>query len=257
MIRPGLVSISFRPLSPEQIVAVAKRGGLQGIEWGGDVHVPHGDVRQADTVRRMTLDEGLEVSAYGSYYRAGESGGDNPEFDAVLASAKALGAPVIRVWCGRRGSADADAAYRETVIADLERIGRAARAEGMTVGCEFHGGTLTDTNESAIALFEALDSDTVRPYWQPPVGASQDYRLAGLQALLPRLCNLHVFYWTTVDGKRERRPLAEGRETWMPFLRLAASTGRDHWAMLEFVKDDSPEQMVADAETLRTWLREL
>jgi sugar phosphate isomerase/epimerase len=257
MIFPGLVSISFRPLSPQDIVALAKRGGLRGIEWGGDVHVPHGDVAQAEAVRRMTLDEGLEVSAYGSYYRAGETGGDNPDFDAVLASAKALGAPVIRVWCGRRGSADADAAYRDTVIADLERIGEKAQAEGITVGCEFHGGTLTDTNESAIALYEALQCDSVLPYWQPPVGAPQEYRLAGLRALLPKLCNLHVFYWVTVDGKRERCPLAEGREDWMPFLELAASTGRDHWAMLEFVRDDSPDQMVADARTLRDWIAEL
>jgi hypothetical protein len=44
MIQTGLVSITFRQLSPPAIIDLVRQAGLEGIEWGGDVHVPHGDL---------------------------------------------------------------------------------------------------------------------------------------------------------------------------------------------------------------------
>ena len=32
------------------------------------------------------------------------------------------------------------------------------------------------------------------------------------------------------------------------------AAGRDRWAFLEYVRDDDPGQLAADAATLRTWL---
>ena len=42
--KTGLCSVSFRKLTVEEIIAAVKDAGLDGIECGGDVHVPHGDV---------------------------------------------------------------------------------------------------------------------------------------------------------------------------------------------------------------------
>ena len=100
--KPGLVSISFRKLSWQDTLSLAKTAGLEAIEWGGDVHVPHGDVALAREVGEATRAAGLEVAAYGSYYRLGEPA---PDFSDVLASAKALGAPIIRIWAGSYGPA--------------------------------------------------------------------------------------------------------------------------------------------------------
>ena len=50
----GLVSVSFRKESPEAIVAAAAQAGLQGIEWGGDIHVPCGDIENAKRVSALT-----------------------------------------------------------------------------------------------------------------------------------------------------------------------------------------------------------
>ena len=58
MIKPGLVSITFRNLSVQEISGLAAKSGLVGIEWGGDVHVPHGDVGAARKVRKLTVDAG-------------------------------------------------------------------------------------------------------------------------------------------------------------------------------------------------------
>ena len=138
----GLVSITFRKLTPAEIIALVKQTPLAGIEWGGDIHVPHGDVKRAAEVGRMTRDAGLAVSAYGSYY--GET--DRLVFERVLDSAVALGAPVIRIWAGRKGSA----------------------AAGRQIAFEFHGGSLADTPESCLRLLQAVNHPAVFTYWQPP-----------------------------------------------------------------------------------------
>ncbi|MCU0793379.1 MAG: sugar phosphate isomerase/epimerase [Opitutaceae bacterium] len=106
MIHPGLVSITFRKLSPVEIVGLVRKAGLRGIEWGGDVHAPHGDIGRAREVRALTEDAGLKVAAYGSYYRAGWSEANGLSFKHVLDSAVELGAPTIRVWPGNKGSAE-------------------------------------------------------------------------------------------------------------------------------------------------------
>jgi hypothetical protein len=51
--------VTFRSLEPAEIVKLADRAGLDGIEWGGDVHVPHGDVTKASEVYKMTSSMGL------------------------------------------------------------------------------------------------------------------------------------------------------------------------------------------------------
>ena len=255
MLQSGLVSISFRKLSVREIVDLVARSGLQGIEWGGDVHVPHGDLARAREAAAMTRDAGLTVSSYGSYYRAGEPpADDNPDFQAVLESARALGAPAIRVWSGRRASAAATAAYREQVAVDLCRIGDLAAAAGLTVACEHHGGTLTDTPASARSLYTRLEGHPVGAYWQPSLDLTCEENLAALQSLLPCLVNLHVFHWVVSAKGRERCALAAGRADWERYLRLVRPAARPHWALLEFVKDDRPEQFLEDAAALRQWL---
>ena len=94
MILPGLVSVTFRALSPAEICRLCERAKLRCIEWGGDVHVPP-DGRSAPEVRRMSADAGLEICAYGSYFRVGDS------MDSLLRcmdAACALGAPLMRIW---------------------------------------------------------------------------------------------------------------------------------------------------------------
>ena len=255
MIHSGLVSITFRKLSAEQIIELVVRAGLEGIEWGGDVHVPHGDLARAREVRRRTADAGLVVPAYGSYYRAGPA--EPCEFAAVLDTAVELGAPVVRVWAGKKGSADADEAYRGQVVADSRRIADRAAEAGLTVAYEFHGHTLTDTNASAVRLLDEVARDNVRCYWQPAGGMSPEERLAGLRALLDRLCHLHVFAWH--EESNQRMPLADGRDQWLTFLRAAAGAAgrRERFALLEFVRNDDPAAFLEDAPALKHWLAAL
>ena len=248
MIRTGLVSVTFRPHTPQEIIQWTVEAGLDAIEWGGDIHVPHGNVERAREVGDRTRSAGLQVSSYGSYYRL--NGGD--PFEPVLETAQALGAPSIRVWAGNRGTQDADEAWREAVAEDARRIAALAEACRIRIDLEYHGGTLTDTADSAKRLMEQACHANLRLYWQPAWDQDPGRGLADLRLLSSYLGHFHVFHWT----QAKRRPLAEGEADWRCYLNYAASLGGERYAMLEFVEDDRPEHFLRDAKVLKRLVRE-
>jgi 3-dehydroshikimate dehydratase len=252
MIRSGLASVSFRQLDCVAVARLARQAGLSGIEWIGDAHVPAGDLGKARAAAAASADNRLVIAGYGSYFRAGEKRADLPEFSRVLESAVALGAPVIRSWAGLRPSAAADAAYRAKVVKELVEAGDRARAAGAKLALEYHAGTLTDNDASALALARELAGSNVDFYWQPPNHNVAD-NLATLRQLAPRIVNVHVFHWLPTATGLDRRPLAEGAGEWSQYL-AALDRGRDHFALLEFVRGDQPGQLLADAATLHEWL---
>lgn len=255
MLRSGLVSITFRKLAVEEIVHMAATAGLDGLEWGGDTHVPHGNVARARTVRALTEEAGLKVAAYGSYYRAGVSSGKGLSFSAVLDSAVALGAPLIRVWAGDRASNQHDAYTYGEVVNDLRRIAALAASARVEVALEYHANTLTDTPDSAQRILEDAAHPNLFTLWQPHHGREADWCVSSLRKVLPKLRNLHVFHW--FPGPAERHSLNVGADRWRRYLAVAAQAPGERYALLEFVKGDEPSQMLLDAVTLRRWLAEI
>ena len=251
---PGLVSITFRQHSPEQIVEMCVKNHLQVIEWGGDVHVPHGDLEKAAQVGRLTREHGLDVAAYGSYYRLAASPADGLHFPAVLASAVALKTKAIRVWAGNRGSADADSGWRNAVIQDALRCANLAAEKGITLCYEFHGGTLTDTLESTCDLLDATEHPFIKTLWQPPHGRPLDECLAGLRTLAPRLHHIHGFHWW--PDSSHRLPLRDGKDRWTAYVAELRFLGLNPNILLEFVAGDSPETLAGDALFLNELLRD-
>jgi hypothetical protein len=63
-----------------------------------------------------------------------------------------------------------------------------------------------------------------------------------------------VFRWSADSA---RWPLAAGSDLWPEALLLARTPGAwpgPRFALLEFVRDDDPDQLMADAVVLRRWL---
>ena len=249
MILPGLVSVTFRQLSVDQIIAQTRAAGLQGIEWGGDIHVPHGDLAHAREVALKTRDAGLAISAYGSYYRAGHDA--DLQAETVVASAHALGAPLVRIWAGKLGSAEADADYWRRVADDCRKISTLAADQGMKVVLEWHRNTLTDTADAAARLFFAVDHPNLSTYWQPRLKTAVAENLVDLATALPRLAGVHVFHWDADTGAR--CALAEGEADWHQYL-ARLPKGLDMFASLEFVAADDPSILSREAAVLRGWL---
>lgn len=251
----GLVSVTFRALPAEAVLDLAVRCGLRTIEWGGDVHVPHGDLGRAAAVGAHTRSRGLAVASYGSYYRFDDAVGidatDAPSLDLVLDTAVALGAPVVRVWAGRRASAACPAPDRDRIVQYARQAGDRAAARGLTLAFEYHANTLTDTAASARVLLDAIDHRQVRSLWQPSHRIDRDANSRALSDMLPWLVGVHLFHWGP-GGFRDRLSLAAGAADvaeWLAVLRSAAPHDRLP-VMLEFVRGDDPEQLRRDAVTL-------
>ena len=256
----GLVSVTFRKLTCEEIVREVAKAGLRGIEWGGDVHVPAGDRGRAKEVGKMTREAGLRVMAYGSYYRVGALEGEEDKrgggagFAAVLESAVELGAPVVRVWAGSKGSQESDGWERGRVVEDARRIAEMAEAAGVKVCSEWHGGTLTDEVESGVRFLEEVGHKNFRTLWQTTNGRDGEYCVETLRRVLGRVENVHCFHWGKTSA--EKFALKEGEERWKRYLGELRTTGREHGVLLEFVKGDDVGQFRADARTLREWVGE-
>jgi xylose isomerase-like TIM barrel protein len=285
LVHTGLVSITFRKLSVFEIVGLVKQAGLDGIEWGGDIHVPHGDIAKAREVRSLCVEHDVAIPAYGSYYKAGHSENEGLSFSSVLDSACELGTSTIRVWAGKTGSEKATAEVRDKTVADLLRIADLALTENITISLEYHGGTLTDTDLSVRQLMKELNNkhnginnrniklenyaqnaqknisnknalmhSNILFYWQPPVGFSVDKCSECLKTVLPKLGNIHVFHWE-LDGKGEleRLPLTEGKDQWRRYFSEIEKNAvhLKRYAMLEFVKGESQEQFLKDAAALK------
>ena len=243
--KTGMVSVTFRGLSPREIIDLTRQAGLEGIEWGGDVHAT--DPAAAREIRAMMED--LEVFSLGSYYRlaAGQ------EFGPVLETAKALGAPNIRVWAGTREPREAGPEQWAAAVEDARRIADLCAGEGITLSFEYHGGTLTCTQESAVRLWQEIGRPNLRLYWQPLVTNAPELRAGHIRRLgaLGALQYLHVYRW--VGPENERRPLREGMEDWQGWI--DAARGAAPAALLEFVKDDDPRQFLEDAQVLREMVK--
>lgn len=254
MLKTGLVSITFRMLSCDEIIDVAQRAGLDAVEWGGDVHVPHGDVELAAIVGRKTVEAGLTVSSYGSYFRPGQKPQKIGMAD-VVETAKALKAPLIRVWAGDRGSSKAKEKVWKRVLLESRRIADMAADNGIRVAYEFHGNTLTDTNESAAELLRRVDHPNVGVYWQPPSRTELEYCIDGIRLLGPHLANIHAFSWHEESG--ERLPLSGREDKWRRLLKEISEIPGDRYILLEFVKGESKEQLLEDAVTLKRWIEDI
>lgn len=250
---PGVVSVTFRQLAALDVLLLAADAGLSTVEWGGDLHVPVGDLARAEEVRSASAEAGIAVASYGSYLRAGQ---DDPEtFAPVISTAAALGAPWIRVWAGTLGSADASPEDRIAVEDGIRLVTDLAAASDVGICLEFHPRTLTDTVKSTVDLLDAMNAGraaTVRSYWQPWRDPDPRTSVEEVRTLLPRLASVHTFSWAA-DGTR--LPLADHAHVWRPVIaEVAADTGGHHPVLLEFVADDDPAAFRRDAATLLGWV---
>jgi sugar phosphate isomerase/epimerase len=259
--KTGLCSITFRQLTQEEIVLLVEKSGLDAIEWGGDIHVPPGDLVQAKTARTLTENAGLQVGAYGSYYKILDEENRPVDFQPVLDSALALGADTVRIWAGQKGSDRARPADWNRIVEESRKIAQAASDHHVRIAFEFHNNTLTDSNESAQRLLQEIDHPNIYTYWQPMYwGPDMNCRLQGLELLKDRILNLHVFHWLYDATKPtwleavNRRPLKEGEEDWKKYLSIPLPE-RERFAFLEFVRNDDPSQFLEDAQVLAKWVQ--
>lgn len=242
----GLVSISFRNRTAEEIIQAVKEAGLSAIEWGGDVHVPHGNVSRAEEVKALCKNADISIPEYGSYYFIGES---EPElWENALASARALDTPLIRVLGGKKSSDSLTIAEYDALIADAQRI--CDMAPDRTLCLECHGSSITDEYHMTLQFLQDVSRKNLKMFWQPNQFRCFAYNIDALEALLPYIRSVHVFSW-----KREQHfPLAQGKKEWAEYIKRLNTKSNIHY-MLEFMHDGRIESLSETAKELKEWLK--
>ncbi len=230
----GLLSVTFRSLPFERIIELTVQAGLDGIEWGGDVHVPPGKLKLAERIGQAAREAGLINFSYGSYWRA------DSEPEMIAETAAALGVQWIRIWAGTLPSAACSPEIRRRTAESIRQLCR--HSGGMQVAAEKHRGTLTDEAASAARLLDEVGEDNFFCYFQQESDCDNRQELARLPS--ERIRAVHVQYCVN----RQRMPLKDGFGEWNELL---AHIPENVPALLEFVRDGSAEQYLEDAEVLK------
>ena len=166
----------------------------------------------------------------------------------MLETAAALGAPIVRLWAGRK---DPEALEPREIAAFAEETGLLAdmaAERGLTLAFECHAGTLTSRYGAALPFLDTVGRENVKMYWQPLQTKSVDYNLAAAAAYAPLVVNVHVFHWT----ESEKLPLKRGEEIWAKyagiFAKQARKDGKDRAFCLEFMHDGKTSSLPEEAE---------
>ncbi len=260
MLRGGISSVSYRNARAHDIIAAARGAGLGGIEWSADTHAPHGDLAKAEELMMATLRAGLTVSAYGSFYRVGRGPRSALDFpSAVLACARRLQAPIIRVWAapladaaGGGASVSLEALAREA-LALADQAGRF----GITVCIEPHELSVIRDYERLAELVTIADHPFFKACWAPLAAPPREEREESIAALAPHIALIHVRNWTRAYA---RRPLSENLECWVRVVDALAERARrsvlDHWALIEYLEDEGSDTLKREAEALQSLLEQ-
>lgn len=236
--KTGLTTVTFRQKNIDEIIKIAVRAELDGIEVGGDVHLPPGDIVTARSIREKASESGLEIFSYGSYFKAGES--DVSDFGGVLKSAVALGAPVIRVWTTPDG---------DKTVGALREVCVMAKDAGLTIGLEFHNGTYNDGGERSLEILERVNADNLFTYWQPLYGNERN--LADIAKINDVCKYVHVYNWIYGESDTVRLKLDDPPWFWQSYVK---SLG-DKTYIMEFVRGDDENELYSDAQFLRSILK--
>lgn len=242
MNQTGLVSISFRSLSPKEILTAVAKAGLSCIEWGSDVHAPCKDDKRLAEIITLQRQFGISCSSYGTYFKLGIHSPE--EIRDYIRAAKRLGTHVLRIWCGDKNYEDMTEAERQHIIQDGKTVAAIAEEQNAVICMECHNKTFTNCIDGAERLMREVDSPAFGMYWQPNQFQSFDTNCDYARRIAPFVKVIHVFHWIG----RDRFPLAEGAAVWKDYLSFFDGT---QTLLLEFMPDNDPKSLSTEADTLR------
>ena len=235
----GLCSISFRKHTPEEILRAMKEVGLSVIEWGSDVHCPP---EKAEELAALQTRYGIKCCSYGTYFRLGVM--PICELVQYIKAAKALGADVLRLWCGNKNSEDYTESEKKALFAACKAAAEIAEEEGVTLCMECHNNTYTNVKEAAVELMQAVSSMHFRMYWQPSQFRSEEENIEYAKLIAKHTVNIHVFNW---KGK-EKYPLSEAKDIWKKYLSCFGGGGN---LLLEFMPDGQITSLKKETAALK------
>ena len=240
--KAGLVSVSFRGLTPEAIMNLMKESNLGYIEWGSDVHAKPDDIDTLKSIADMQRDMGIECSSYGTYFRIGVN--KTEEIYDYINAAKILGTDTLRLWCSDKSASKFTDEEKKALFEECRRLAEIAEEEKVILCMECHINTFTDSIESSLELMEETASPAFRMYYQPNQYKTEKENLCYASKISEYTTNIHVFNWK----EKEKYPLSEAKEIWTEYLK---NFDGERYLLLEFMPDGKEESLITEANTLR------
>lgn len=237
----GVTSVSFRALSPEEILQEMVGAGLKYIEWGSDIHAPYTDETRLDEIVKLMKKYDITCSSYGTYFRLGIT--PMEELPGYLKAAKKLGTNIARIWAGKARVEEQTPQWRQEMIKLGRQAAKIAEEEGVILCMECHPGTITEKKEYALEMIEGVNSPNFRTYWQQNPGLSDEENVAYIRMLKPYIEHIHVFYLPN----EEKRSVGEGIDSWKTFMK---EFSQEHTLLLEFMYDGRVESLPGEAKAL-------
>ncbi len=237
----GLVSVSFRKLTPLEIINLMKRVGVSVIEWGSDIHAPAKETEKLIEIAEMQKEHGIVCSSYGTYFRAGTT--PVAEITDYINAAKILGTNVLRIWCGDKDSEQYSKTEKEKLFEDCRKLAAIAEENNVTLCCECHGWSYTNCLSGALELMEAVGSKSFKMYWQPNQFKGFETNLEYAEKIAPYTENIHVFNW---EGE-QKLPLGDAKDKWQKYLEKFSG---NEYLLLEFMPDGKPQSLEKEYKAL-------
>lgn len=244
----GLVSISFRTHSPEEIIKAVKNAGLSCVEWGSDIHAPCNDAEKLEKIVNLQKKYGIKCSSYGTYFTLGEDNVD--DLINYINAAKIIGTDIIRIWCGEKSAEEYTKEEKEKFFKECHSAARIAEKHNVTLCAECHRCTYTETAEGAMELMREVVSPNFCMYWQPNQYKTVEENISYAKLCEPYCKCVHVFNW---KGDI-RYPLSEGKSIWSKYFEIFKNVNT---FLLEFMPDDKIDSLVEEASALKDMTKEI
>ncbi|MBO7304366.1 MAG: sugar phosphate isomerase/epimerase [Clostridia bacterium] len=240
--RIGMASVSFRNLTPREILEVSRAAGLDVIEWGSDVHAPATDIPTLENIAALQSEYGITCSSYGSYFKIGAT--PMAELADYISAAKILGTNIIRVWCGGKDVVGIVGEEREAFLEECKTAAKIAEENGAVLCMECHKNTFTEHLNDALELMERVNSKSFLMYWQPFQNRSIEENLAYAEAISKYTVHIHAFNMK----EKARYSLNDGIEEWRSYLEKFTPP---HTLLLEFLPNNDINELKIEADALR------
>ncbi len=238
----GLVSISFRNHTPEEILKAMKKADLSVIEWGSDVHAPCDDFKKIKEIVALQEKYQIKCCSYGTYFRMGTNKPE--EIIPYISAAKALGTNVLRIWCGCSCPEKCKKCGKHNLLGEAQQLAEIAEKENVILCLECHHSTYTEDLNPISEMLKKINSPNFQMYWQPNQYKDFNTNIYYAEKIASYVKIVHVFNW---DGDN-RLPLNNAVDTWREYLKVI---GKEIPLLLEFMPDGDINSLNTEADALK------
>jgi len=175
-----------------------------------------------------------------------------------VALAVRLESPLVRVFTGHVGSAEATPAQWDAAIWGLRAVCALGADEGIGFALETHPGSLMDCASGAQRLLEGVEALNLGLNLQVPI--DDEDPLDSMRRLAPHVVHLHVHNWIgpAPGGDWEHLTYLDSGDLDFPeFLRIACSAGFDGYVSIEHAEHRGRSDWLEVAAHEVAYLRKL